>query len=99
MEKLFLILFLLIAGSGHSFADTKISALDTDATPTTDDYMVTVDDPAGTPATKKILISGLYTLFKTAADLLYEPIDSAITKSDEVETIAANWVNTAHPWR
>jgi hypothetical protein len=28
----------------------------------------------------------------------YEPIDSAITKTDEAETITANWVNTANPW-
>ena len=28
----------------------------------------------------------------------YEPIDAAIVKSDEAETITANWVNTANPW-
>jgi len=28
----------------------------------------------------------------------YEIVDAAITKSDEAETITANWVNTTHPW-
>jgi len=28
----------------------------------------------------------------------FEDADAAITKSDEVETITANWVNTANPW-
>jgi len=28
----------------------------------------------------------------------YEPIDAAIVKSDEAETLTANWVNTAYPW-
>lgn len=29
---------------------------------------------------------------------VYEAADAAITKTDEAETISANWVNTANPW-
>jgi|GEM_PF-3569951 len=28
----------------------------------------------------------------------FEAADAAIVKSDEAETLSANWVNTAHPW-
>jgi len=34
----------------------------------------------------------------SAADSAFEPLDAAIVKSDEAETITANWVNTANPW-
>lgn len=34
-------------------ADQKITELDADATPTTDDLIVTVDSPGGSPASKK----------------------------------------------
>jgi hypothetical protein len=33
-----------------------------------------------------------------AGVLDFEPADSAIAKTDEAETITANWVNTANPW-
>jgi hypothetical protein len=29
---------------------------------------------------------------------VYEPADAAIAKTDEAETLSANWVNTANPW-
>lgn len=40
-------------------ANTKISALTADAAPTTDDLIVTVTDPGGTPATRKVTIANL----------------------------------------
>lgn len=40
-------------------ANTKISALAADATPTRDDLLATVNDPGGTPATKKATIANV----------------------------------------
>jgi hypothetical protein len=44
-------------------ADTKISNLTADTSPTSDDLLVTVNDPAGTPANKKVAVSDLATAF------------------------------------
>lgn len=44
-------------------ADAKITALAALTAPTTDDLTVIVDDPAGTPTTKKITLANLLTLF------------------------------------
>jgi hypothetical protein len=40
-------------------ADSKITALTADTSPSTDDLIVTVNDPAGTPANKKVTIANL----------------------------------------
>lgn len=40
-------------------ADLKITGLTADVAPTTDDLVVTVNDPAGTPANKKVTLSNL----------------------------------------
>lgn len=40
-------------------ADTKISALTADTTPTKDDLIVTVNDPGGTPANRKVTLADL----------------------------------------
>lgn len=40
-------------------ADTKLSALTADATPTTDDLIYVVNDPGGTPASRKVTIANL----------------------------------------
>lgn len=42
-------------------ADQKISQLDPDTTPTSDDLVVVVNDPAGTPGTKKVTLANLFT--------------------------------------
>src|SRR5678815_900003 len=44
-------------------ADQKITALTALTAPTTDDLLAIVDDPAGTPVTKKISILNLLKLF------------------------------------
>lgn len=49
-------------------ADTKISALTADTSPTTDDLVVTVNDPGGTPANRKVTLANLITLFRKFAD-------------------------------
>lgn len=61
-------------------ANTKISALTADAAPTTDDLIVTVNDPGGTPATRKVTIANL------AKALPYELV---IACSDETTALAA----------
>jgi hypothetical protein len=40
-------------------ADQKISQLTEDTTPTDDDYVATVNDPGGTPASRKVKILNL----------------------------------------
>lgn len=42
-------------------ADAKISALTEDASPTSDDLTVTVNDPGGTPANRKVTLGNLIT--------------------------------------
>lgn len=42
-------------------ADTKITALTADTSPTSDDLVVTVNDPGGTPANKKVTAANLIT--------------------------------------
>lgn len=55
-------------------ADTKTTALSADASPTTDDLVMTVNDPGGTPANRKVTLAALMTLAgkpletQTAAD-------------------------------
>jgi len=44
-------------------ADQKITALTALTSPTTDDLTVVVDDPSGTPITKKLTLANLLTLF------------------------------------
>jgi hypothetical protein len=40
-------------------ADSKITGLTADTSPTTDDLIVTVNDPAGTPANKKVTLAAI----------------------------------------
>jgi hypothetical protein len=40
-------------------ADTKISELTADATPTSDDLLITVNDPGGSPANRRVTIANL----------------------------------------
>jgi len=47
-------------------ADTKLSALTADATPTSDDLLYLVNDPVGTPASKKVTVGNIH-LGMTAA--------------------------------
>ncbi len=51
-------------------ADTKISALTADTTPTDDDLIPTVNDPSGTPANRKVTLGAAarYTVLHAVAD-------------------------------
>lgn len=44
-------------------ADTKISGFTADTSPSTEDLIVTVNDPSGTPANKKVTIANLLTFY------------------------------------
>lgn len=58
--QLLYILFLILALAPQAYgADAKITGLTADTTPTTDDLVVTVDDPGGTPVNKKVTVSNL----------------------------------------
>ena len=46
-------------------ADSKISALTADTSPTSDDLIVTVNDPGGTPANKKVTLANLFFAMQT----------------------------------
>ena len=61
----FLILFLSV-GNAYA-ADTKLTDLTADASPTGDDLIYTVNDPGGTPASRKATITNLATVVDTNA--------------------------------
>jgi hypothetical protein len=54
-------LFTLVLALPTFGADQKITELTADTSPTEDDLIVTVDDPAGTPANKKVTVDDLFT--------------------------------------
>lgn len=63
MKKILLILLILgICSSGYA-ADIKITALPEDTSPTADDLTITVNDPGGTPQTRKATLANMKTLF------------------------------------
>lgn len=47
-------------------ADAKITDLTADTSPTTDDLLVSVNDPSGTPANRKVTIANLIALISPA---------------------------------
>jgi hypothetical protein len=76
--KKFIFILLFLSLSNPLFAQLKITELTEDTAPTTDDMTVTVNDPAGTPATKK----------STVGNLLREPNHpSTLTRDTEWDTI------------
>jgi hypothetical protein len=56
--------------------DTKISDLTADTSPSSDDLVVTVDDPAGTPANKQVTVGDLAT-----------PIAGAIAEGELADSV------------
>lgn len=55
-------------------ADTKVSALTADTSPTVDDLLYIVDDPGGTPASRKVTVANLFSapfnIYADAANIL-----------------------------
>jgi len=58
---IFTLMFLLVCNVAVA-AQTKVTALTEDLTPTTDDLVITVDNPSGAAATKKATMASLRTL-------------------------------------
>lgn len=52
---------MIVINSNNVFADSKISAMTADTSPTSDDLIVTVNDPAGTPANRRVTLGDLQT--------------------------------------
>jgi hypothetical protein len=51
-------------------ADTKLSALTADASPTSDDLVYVVNDPGGTPASRKVTLANVKTLMSASPTLV-----------------------------
>ncbi len=59
MKKLLTLLFILCFAYSSYATDIKITEFTADATPTTDDLLVTVDSPGASPVTKKATIANV----------------------------------------
>lgn len=72
----------------------KVTALTADATPSTDDLVYTVNDPGGTPASRKATLANVWGLFRATTGTLTTGFDSsdhnAGTKSSGTYTPAAS---------
>jgi hypothetical protein len=55
-----LLIFLIVGGTAYG-ADTKVTGLTADTAPTSDDLVMTVDDPGGTPVNKKATLANTIT--------------------------------------
>ena len=56
MKKIILLFGIILLATNLYAADTEISDLSADATPGTDSLVVTIDDPSGTPVSRKSTI-------------------------------------------
>lgn len=80
MKKIFIILCYMMLATNILYAQTvKVTGLTADTSPTSDDLIMTVDDVAGTPTSKKVTIANLL------VDSLI-PNDITITESDPTLT-------------
>lgn len=87
MKKLILLLFLF--SPSFAFADSKVTALSEDTTPTSDDLLYMVNDPSGTPASRKATVGNLlnsatnYLVKSSATATYFQP--AGATTSNLVE--------------
>lgn len=81
--KLLLILFLIT--SPLYAADTKITDLTADASPSTDDLLTTINDPGGTPANRKVTIANMESVMESTMDL--QDMQGAVTDAQVPNTI------------
>lgn len=76
--------------------DQKVTQLSADTTPSTDDLVMTVNDPGGTPASKKVTLSNLFSVIwaavTNAATAKTTPI--AADKLSIVDTEAVNVIKS-----
>ena len=60
MKKIWALLFLILFSTSVYAADTKISGLTEDTAPTSDDLTVTVNDPGGSPGSRRVTLGNLW---------------------------------------
>lgn len=80
MKKLLIFIIVLLIPISALAADTEVQDLDAIVSPAGTDVLYVVDDPAGTPASKKITIADLLT-------------DELITNSITVNSSGINWAS------
>jgi hypothetical protein len=80
---------LLVESGGES----KITDLSADASPTTDDLVVTVNDPGGTPANRKVTVGNLVALASGLSSSIY------LQYRDEKTQNTAGGTFTSGAWR
>ena len=90
MKYLLVIILCLIPFIGSTTETIKISELGTGTAVTDDDYLVYVDDPGGTPVTKKITFEN-FVLSLGIADLLTSLDLSTVTISGGTANTVAIW--------
>jgi hypothetical protein len=73
-------------------ADTKVSALTELATPVGGDLLAVIDDPAGTPISKKVTIDNVLALVPAAGDAAAGKIEIAVQSEMEAGTDATRAV-------
>lgn len=69
MKKILFALMLVLIASVSWAADAKVSALDADTAPTSDDLIMTVDAPGTVPVNKKVTLGNLYKAWKGYLDI------------------------------
>lgn len=88
--------FLSLALSAGASAQTKkVTELSADTAPTSDDLIMTVNDPAGTPANKKVTLANLYAATKTLTNttLDAEGTGNSLTQAFKIWFAAAGCNN------
>lgn len=70
-------------------ADSKITGLTADTSPTSDDLIVTVNDPSGTPANKKVALGDLAPALGGAWITTFDPTVDQGATTDIAHTV--NW--------
>lgn len=84
MKKLFIIILLL--GSIAQAADTKLTGLDELTAIVGTDILYVVDDPGGTPLSKKITATNLFDLIDTFAELNAIVADKTLVNEEDAVT-------------
>jgi hypothetical protein len=80
MKKLALLLLILLFFATPAFCESiKVSELPEETAPTSDDLILIIDDPSGSPATKKTTISNLMIVTRTVTDVTTATYDLLTT--------------------
>lgn len=78
MKRIAFVILLFLALTTNSYAQ-KVTALTADTSPTSDDLIMTVNDPGGTPANRKVTIGNLFTSPSLTTPALGTPASGVAT--------------------